>query len=115
MKMRNAQVDTMLLWKLWHNGTTPEAICTQMGITHTRLMGLAKRFNLRGAEKLRKPRTGKPVIDPTPEEIAERAAITRASWTPEEMERRRVGGSREPVSVMAFSLGLDYSFEEFQY
>lgn len=110
MKMRNSKIDTMLLWKLWHNGTSADEICTQLGISHTRLLGLAKRFNLRDAEKIRRPRTGKPVIDPTPEELAQRAAVVRASWTPEERERRRLGGGRLPVEIKSFSFGLDYSF-----
>jgi hypothetical protein len=39
---------------------------------------------------------------PTPEEIEERAAQQRAKWTPEEEQRRRVGGRSAAYTVPSF-------------
>lgn len=41
--------------------------------------------------------------DPTPEEIAERAAIERSRWSPEEEARRAVGRRAGVVQVLSYS------------
>ncbi len=43
--------------------------------------------------------------DPTPEEIDERNAVEQACWTPEERERRRVGGSRVEYELPTCRVG----------
>lgn len=42
-------------------------------------------------------------VDPTPEEIAERAAIERSRWSPAEEERRAVGRRAGAVQLLSYS------------
>jgi hypothetical protein len=52
------------------------------------------------------------VEPPSPEEIAERAAAIRETWSPEEEERRR-GGPRHRVEMRRFCYdGRGVSFKE---
>lgn len=47
--------------------------------------------------------------DPTADEIKQRAAAARASWSTEEEERRRVGWGRR-VTLQKFSMNRDFAF-----
>jgi hypothetical protein len=67
-------------------------ICRQLGgISQSHLYSLAKRHKLPGREKFYANHED----DPTPEEIAERAAEVRRSWPDGEAERRMVGRLRQ--------------------
>jgi hypothetical protein len=83
--------DIPTLYRLWHQSaeTMPVAeICRQLGgISQSHLYALAKRHKLPGREKFYANHED----DPTPEEIAERAAEVRRSWPEGEAERRLVG------------------------
>lgn len=70
---RRRPVDVPLLFKLWTTGVAREVICRELGISGSQLSILHKRHKL-------PPRPKRPASiapDPTPEEIAERAAECR--------------------------------------
>lgn len=52
--------------------------------------------------------------DPTPEEIAERAAAIRAAWTPAQRAERCVGDRKEPAQVMVRVLTFDARVQSFR-
>jgi hypothetical protein len=100
---RLGEFDVPTLFRLWASGMPEREICLEMDIRHGSFHAIKDRL------KLPPRRPAKPEDDfaaaalPTPEEIAERAAIARAKWTPEEEERRRVGWRRGGVGLRAFS------------
>ena len=108
--MRNAQVDTLRLWKLWNDRVKPDRICQELGISYTRLRLLARRCGLKGHERLRRPRTGVATPVPSPEEIRERCAIVQAGWSEEERERRLIGRGPRHVECRKFGLDVNYVF-----
>lgn len=77
-------------------GATRDEAAAEVGITRSLL-------DTRLRDQLRDLRVGRgrrerrqPVADPTPEEIAARAAEVRRSWTEEERDRRRLNFSGPP-------------------
>jgi len=84
-------VDIPTLFRLWNESaeTMPVAeICRQLGgISQSHLYSLAKRHKLPGREKFYSTHED----DPTPEEIAERAAEVRRGWADGVAEQRLVG------------------------
>jgi hypothetical protein len=84
-------VDIPTLYRLWNESaeTMPVAeICRQLGgISQSHLYSLAKRHKLPGREKFYANHED----DPTPEEIAERAAEVRRGWAEGVAEQRLVG------------------------
>lgn len=113
--MRNAVVNTLELLRLWNKGVPADQICATLGLTHTRLMQLARAGNFKGWQKLIKKRTGLSTPLPTRREIAERAAVIRRQWSPAERERRAIGLRRSRVTLKAFALSRDFSFDEIHY
>jgi len=71
---RARQVDVPTLFRLWTQGVAREVICRELGISGSQLSVLKTRYKLPSRPK--KPASLGP--DPTPEEIAERAAECRA-------------------------------------
>ena len=74
------------------DGYTRDEAAFEAGITPARLWARLR-------DQLRDVRVGRgrrgrrrDFVDPTPAEIAERAAAIRSRWTPEEEESRRCGG-----------------------
>ena len=78
--------DAELLEQMWLAGASVLEIAARLGcqpsaIYKLRLeLGLSRRKTLRAAK-----------ADPTPEEIASRAAEVRAKWSDDELQRRAVG------------------------
>lgn len=100
---RLGEIDVPTLFRLWASGMPEREICLEMDIRHGSFYAIKDRLKL-------PPRpAAKPEDDfaaaalPTPEEIAERAAIARSKWSPEEEQRRRVGWRREHVALRAFA------------
>jgi hypothetical protein len=99
---RLGEFDVPTLFRLWASGMPEREICLEMGIRHGSFHAIKDRL------KLPPRRPAKPDDDfavaplPTPGEIAERAAIARAKWTPEEEERRRVGWQCSRVALQSF-------------
>jgi hypothetical protein len=103
-----SRIDTLMLWSLWNSGTDHDTICDTLSISHCRLRQLARRFNLRGHERLGRIRLHASDGDPSPSEIEERAARIRSKWTPEETERRSFGVRH--AKVLAYKLNRDLTF-----
>lgn len=97
------QVDSKLLFALWESELKNDEIAERLGMTRSQLFGTARRFLLPPRPKNRAAnRTGAKLVDPTPEEILERAAAIRANWTPEIRAQRCVGGRKSRWTAPAF-------------
>lgn len=81
------QIDVPLLFRLWHDRTLHgDEVAARLGVHRSALSQIARDHGLprRPPIKNRKPEsTERQPSDPTPEEIAERAAAIRATWGPD--------------------------------
>jgi hypothetical protein len=95
-------IDLNHLASLWKSEMKSDQICEQLGCTRGHLYNLVRkhRLGLRPPQFTAARNTETP--DPTPEEIAERSAAIRATWTPEERRSRLVGYRSNPVEVPHF-------------
>jgi hypothetical protein len=75
-------------FEVWNSGVTAGDICEHFGISHDELVRIAQRYRLKYARRLAE-------VDPSADEIRERAAIVRLKWSPAEELRRR--GGRGPL------------------
>lgn len=110
--MPRVDVDVSLLFRLWNSTMRNDELCEALGISRGVLWSLRDRYKLPvRAKACRAPAgTESHQPDPTPEEIAERAAMVRRSWSASEEERRRCHGpSRYRLPAFAFD-GRDTSF-----
>lgn len=100
--MPKKEVDVPALFRLWAEGVRQCDICTALGIPTGSFHAIRQRYALpvRACDKQLDFTETEP---PTPEEIAERAAVVRAGWSDEERERRIVGRSRSPVRLRSYS------------
>jgi len=98
--MRNTPVDTLRLWKLWQTNVPYEEICNELKISQSQLFRLARQRGLKPRPK--PPRSGRPIIDPTPLEIKQRSAAIRANWSTEEENSRRVGWKNRSITAMKY-------------
>jgi hypothetical protein len=73
--------------KVWNSGATAGDICEHFGIHHDDLVALASQCGMGAARRLAE-------VDPTADEIRERAAIVRSRWTAAEEKRRRGAARR---------------------
>jgi hypothetical protein len=78
------------LYELWYDETkTNTQVAKELGVTLVRLWKLGRAYSLpRRVKRQNQP-------DPSIEEIHDRAAAIRATWSPEEREQRRVGLRRQ--------------------
>lgn len=87
------QIPEQRFRELWAAGASLRAIADELGITQDnvstvrRRLGLPPRYGSFAAATRAKV---EPIIDPTPEEIAERSAAVRARWDERTREMRRV-------------------------
>jgi len=72
------QVDVPLLFELWNKNVEARVIAQRLGVQETYITKLASRFKLPKRLPKKAENHGMAVSDPTPEEIAERAAEIRA-------------------------------------
>lgn len=96
-------VDIKYLTYLWGGELRSDQICEELGITRCHLYNLVRRHRLgrRPPRLTAKRNTETP--DPTPEQIAERAAAIRATWSPQERRSRMAACYRSrPVVVQNF-------------
>lgn len=91
-------VDIPLLFRLWTHNVPSSEICERLSISRTKLFTLCDRHALP-----KRPRISRGVSsqDPTEDEIAERAAQIRESWTPAEAAKRS-GLRPAPVEVRSY-------------
>lgn len=71
-------VDVPLLLELWGRNVEVRLIAERLGVRETYITKLATRFKLPKRMPQKAENNGRTVADPTPEEIAERAAEVRA-------------------------------------
>jgi len=92
VKLTEAQVD--LARRLWREGLYVHEIARRLGVGVDVLIARRRDQLADLPSRKRGPRRGcKPTVDPTPEEIAERAAAIRATWTDADREDRWLGRS----------------------
>jgi len=91
MGQRIVDFDVPTLFRLWAAGVTEREICLELGIRHGSFWIVKDRYKLPTRAKAVASPGPAEVEPPSPEEIAERAAAIRATWSPEEEERRIVG------------------------
>ena len=107
--MRNAPVDVKKLFRLWNTKKSSQEVADALGIGRSRLFFLARRYGLQ--KRPQDVSTCQRINDPSPEEIAERAAFVRSFWSEEELERRACGAKRVRAEIRGFALNpTDYSF-----
>jgi hypothetical protein len=87
IKIRVPKIPLKKLKQLWETQRKTEEIAVHLGISTSHLHTLAKRHNLPKRTHLNVKRRGTADVDPTPEEIAIRAAECRARWTDADYNR----------------------------
>lgn len=95
-------IDVPKLFELWASGASQYEISQTLGIRPGTFWQVRNRYAL-PKRKPARPVSASKEPDPTPEEIAERAAAVRASWSEEEAERRAVGRLRGSVGIRSYS------------
>jgi len=90
--------DVPTLFRLWAAGLPEREISEALGIRVGSFYIVKNRYKL--PERPRALPVASACDDPTPEEIAERAAEQRAKWNPEEEARRR--GAAAGVKVRSY-------------
>ena len=92
LRRRFTPAQVALASRLWLDGLYVHEIARRLGVGVDVLIA-RRRDQLAGLPARRRgPRRGcTPTVDPTPEEIAERSAAIRATWTDAEREERRLG------------------------
>lgn len=88
------QVDVPLLFKLWSEPLEIREIAERLGIRESFVGKLARRYKLPKRATQKPQEQGMRVDDPTPEEIAERAAFCRS--------RRAAVSEEKPVEIRAY-------------
>jgi hypothetical protein len=92
-----------MLFRLWFSEISDDDLCIELRIVRATMARLAKQYAL----PPRLHSKGDPqrrLDDPTEKEIAERAAVERSRWTPEEEKRRAVG--RRAVEIAAYEFDV---------
>lgn len=111
--MRCQPIDADLLTALWTTERRSDELCEILGCTRGHLYHRAKRLGLPPRpEHLEAPTgPGSERDDPSEFEIAARAALIQATWTPEEREKRFVGPKRSRVELAHYIFDRDsYTF-----
>lgn len=113
MRTRGGQsitIDVKKLFALWGSDLGTMQIAAEMGLTKNQVWSASRRLGLPT-----RPRSGSDRDqreNPTPEQIAERAAAVRAGWPAGEAERRFVGARSIGWSIPAYAFnGRDASFK----
>lgn len=89
---RKINLDERAFRALWEAGVPLRDIATRLNVGADTLGGVRRRLGLPARTATTRPRPRANAIDdPTPAEIAVRAAEVRARWDDETRERRRVG------------------------
>lgn len=81
-------IDLKYLTYLWKSEMKSDQICEELGCTRGALYNLVRKHRLGRRPPQFSAARNTETPDPTPEQIAERAAAIRATWTPEERRSR---------------------------
>lgn len=88
-------INASLLFKLWHDySLRTTEVAARLGCSPRRLSAEARRYGLPRRKPTHKPRADdldRQAGDPTPEEIALRAAAIRATWGPDRFRLTHAG------------------------
>lgn len=112
--MQKLKVDVLELFRLWRSPLRNDELADALGTPRGSLHYLRARYKLPPrTPELWAKRTGAKQALPTPEEIAERAAAIRATWSEEETERRTVGRRMQRWQMPAYAFARrDVAFVE---
>ena len=77
------------LKKLWLQNVKTDKIAKRLGVSASKVYSMAKSLGLEKRDFF---------VDPTPQELEERAAEIRKNWSRAERESRLVGGKFRPES-----------------
>lgn len=112
--MQKLKVDVLTLFKLWRSPLRNDELADALGCPRGSLHYLASRYKLpRRDVALYAKRGGVEADSPTPEQIAERAAAIRATWSDEEREKRMVCRRMQRWQMPAYALcRRDVAFHE---
>lgn len=109
--MNCPKVDIESLTEAWNSDMRSDQICEEFGLSRGGLYRLAHKHRLGRRPVYLNGNGNCATVDPTPEQIAERAAEVRATWTANERESRRVGCRRRRVEIKHFWFSRDdYAF-----
>lgn len=86
------QLDAKKIFELWHSDLRNDEVAVSLGVSRNYLTKIRSRY---GLQKRPDERGTHDNEDPTPEEIAERAAEIRERWTESERKLREVGAVRK--------------------
>lgn len=89
--MAKMEFDVATLHALWYSKMTNAELCLALKVSRGSLDVLRKRYKLDNRPFERNNPEYKVDTTPTPEEIAERSAAIRATWSDEEREKRAGG------------------------
>jgi len=107
---RMRDVDVAELFRLWNTDMTNTELCEHFQITGGSLWSLRKKYALPIRPKVTRRDTLRRPEDPTPEEIAERAAECRAKRCKEEKARNeKIGRTDWEMPAFVFN-GRDMAF-----
>lgn len=95
-------VDRDYLEELWFSDHRNDEICELLNVTRGHLHWLARHHGLGRRPATANTNQRGPTEDPTEEEIRERAAAIRATWTPNERRGRMVGAGAARVEIRQF-------------
>lgn len=102
---RRIEVDEARFRTLWNAGVSVARISVELGIATDSLNRVRARLGLAARTPQSRAKPAEPYRDPTPSEIAERAAAVRKTWTPEIEERRRVSKTPPPYEFPVVRTG----------
>lgn len=111
--MAKMEFDAATLHALWYSKMTNAELCLALKVSRGSLDVLRKRYKLDHRPFERNNPEYMKDSSPSPEEIAERAAAIRATWSEEETERRTVGKRRQSWEMPAYAFARrDVAFNE---
>jgi hypothetical protein len=111
--MARMQFDAAALHKMWYSKMTNAELCFALNVSRGSLDVLRRRYRLDRRPFERNNREYAVDRSPSPEEIEERAAAVRATWSDEEAERRYVGKRKIGWAIPAYAFARrDVSFIE---
>jgi len=97
------------LFELWHSGMRTDKIAEELGCTRGHLYNLARKHKLGRRPLAVQPPRMAIHPDPTPEQIEERAAAIRATWTAQERSTRMASAYRvQRVTASVFDDSRDH-------
>jgi hypothetical protein len=102
---REVEVSAAEIFRLWGSDLPNDEVAEKLGLTRGQMWVISRRLKLPARPKhltAWADNSGRKKDDPTPEQIAERAAIVRMGWDEFTYASRAVGRSRSRYQIPAF-------------